>query len=641
MAQAMAVGEAMLNLAAEGVAEVVASGVGAVIGGPIGGGIGWVVGKGINLFGQHIVQRWLGWLRPRPRQEQARAIEQLSAVPPQKARQIAAAAVERLAPQASREQKQMAVEYVAAIPQSTRRSLVADRSGGRLSLPASLPADCPQTLLRLLPVDVPPYPPGSQLPGTPYRLEELLGMGGFGAVYRASVSDLQHMPFAIKFCLDHAMADTLKNERRMLERLMAAGKEGWSERIVRLCGYNLEHDTPFLVYEFVPDGTLTDWLAARQQQTGRRLSADEALRVVGQIASALAFAHERGLVHRDLKPANVLVSGKTLKLADFGLGGAVATYAVQHSKIGTSSPGQLDAADQVSLYRGAGTPLYVSPEQKRGEPSDPRHDIYSLGVLWYQLLAGDVTKELHPGWAKELEVKHQAPKQHIELLGRCVGWIEDRPKDAGELLRLLRQPASTRRPTEAAARQVAKPVTLAPQSSPDRPPKQGSSRTVIAAGAAAFGLLLLVGCLGVGFALFRGRTGDGQPPPSGFNRPGDKLTQFPSGQGGLPQIVAVEFNPRQLTLQKGQSATVRVQRIRFSRSDDAITLKMDVPSKLNVPAEVVLERGQEGTDIQVTAGDESGVFTIRAVPVGVTSGPFPAECRVTVGGPGLPSLPGR
>jgi serine/threonine protein kinase len=128
---------------------------------------------------------------------------------------------------------------------------------------------------------------------------------------------------------------------------------------------------------------------------------------------------------------------------------------------------QLSAADKVSLFRGAGTPLYVSPEQRRGAAPDPRHDLYSLGVTWFQLLVGDVSRELHPGWAKELSVKFDVPREHRDLIEQCVGWFEEKPKDAGELLAAIRalprQPAAApAAPEPPLAKPVAAPTMLGP-----------------------------------------------------------------------------------------------------------------------------------------------------------------------------------
>ena len=172
------------------------------------------------------------------------------------------------------------------------------------------------------------------------------------------------------------------------------------------------------------------------------MSPAQVLGVITQLAEGLAFAHRAGLVHRDVKPANVLVHDSVLKLADFGLGGLAVRRAVERSRIGVTTIDFLTLAERASLFRGAGTPLYMSPEQRRGANPDPRHDLYSLGVLWFQLLAGDVTRELHPGWAKELAVRFSVPTSHINLIERCVGWLDERPKDAGELLTLLREPAA-------------------------------------------------------------------------------------------------------------------------------------------------------------------------------------------------------
>jgi serine/threonine protein kinase len=192
-----------------------------------------------------------------------------------------------------------------------------------------------------------------------------------------------------------------------------------------------------LVYELVPGGNLTNHLAKRREEAGGNLPAVEVLGLIRQITEALAFAHERGLVHRDLKPANVLVNGTALKLADFGIGGIVAEYAAAHSQIGRSMIDQLRTEEQVSLLRGSGTPLYMDPDQRRGGAANPKHDLYSLGVVWYQLLVGDVTRQLHGGWEEELSSEFQVPKSHIEVLKQCVGWIKNRLSNASELLKRL------------------------------------------------------------------------------------------------------------------------------------------------------------------------------------------------------------
>jgi serine/threonine protein kinase len=454
----------LLHLAAEGMIPVLGGCAGAMAGGPeiglVGVAVGQVVEKAINFFGARIVERWCRWFRDQPPEVRQAALADLAALTPEEARAEAAAALDKLAPNASPEDRSVALEYLSIIPGALDRALPRT-PGGQRSLPPTATFDEPQLLLQLLPADRPPYPVPSDLPGTPYRLLQLLGSGGFGAVYRATTHTLQHLPLAVKFCLDPALAAALHRERSNLERLMKAGGEGWSARIVRLYGYDLEHRTPFLVYEYVPGGDLTHYLARRVAQLGRPLNADEVLALVIQVCEALAFAHTHGLVHRDLKPTNVLVDGEALKLADFGLGSLAAARAAQVSRIGSTTIDFLTAADQASLFRGAGTPLYMAPEQKRGAAPDPRHDLYSLGVMWFQLLAGDVSRELHPGWAKELAVRFRVPPAHLALLERCVGWLDERPRDAAELLPLLRGLQAT---------QVAPPPALLAEAVLTEPP---------------------------------------------------------------------------------------------------------------------------------------------------------------------------
>jgi serine/threonine protein kinase len=441
----------LMKLAIEAVLPVLGGCAGAMAGGAEGGLIGvaagQVVEKAINFFGARIVEKWLGWLRKQPAGLQVAALTQLSEVLPEVARSEVTGALEQQAPQASPADRQLVIDYLSAIPRSVRRSLLSDRERGGMTLPPRFSLDDALSLLQLLPTGVPPYSTPAHLPGTDYRLEELIGTGGFGAVYRATGSSLQHVPLAIKFCLDRALLPALRHERANLEQLMKAGGESWSPRLVRLYGYNLEHDTPFLIYEYVSGGDLARWLATRQARDGRRPTPPKVLDVIVQVAEALAFAHDRQLVHRDLKPANVLIADGTIKLADFGIGGLIAGQAVQGSQIGTVAANRLSPVEQASLFRGAGTPLYMSEEQQRGDNPDPRHDLYSLGVMWYQLLVGDVTRKMHPAWARELEARFAVPAEQIAWIGKCVGWIDERPTNAGALLKLLRPEAQN--PVEA------------------------------------------------------------------------------------------------------------------------------------------------------------------------------------------------
>jgi hypothetical protein len=401
-------GSVLLRLAAEAIL-------------PVASALPAEAGRCIDLLGPPILRRWHEWLNDRPAAERRAALDALAALSPEQARAEAAGALEGLATA----ERGKAIDYLVAIPALAARAVLPEEVTGPLvSAPPS--AGRPSGLLALLPVGPPPYPVPSDLPGTPYRLEELLGRGGFGAVYRAAAASLQHLPLAIKFCLDPAGLAILRRERDVLERLTRAGGAGaW--RLIRLYGYDLDHPTPYLVYELAPGGDLLSHLARQRRLAGRSLAPDEVLGVVRPVAEALAFAHGQGLVHRDLKPANVLVDGEgCLKLGDFGLGG-VAVHAAE-------TRGPLSAA--VSSLRGAGTPLYMAPEQRRGEPPDPRHDLYSLGVMWFQLLLGDLSRELTAGWARELE-KAGVPRGQIDLVGLCVGPADERPRDAGALLALL------------------------------------------------------------------------------------------------------------------------------------------------------------------------------------------------------------
>ena len=141
-----------------------------------------------------------------------------------------------------------------------------------------------------------------------------------------------------------------------------------------------------------------------------------------RLAEIVGFAHrlDPPIVHRDLKPANILVQKKdkgiVLKVADFGIGGVAVGKAVAESR-GDSTKALLAA----TVARGSYTALYASPQQMAGLPADPRDDVYALGVIWHQLLTGDLAKGRPGGsrWKERLTEKGLPPAM-VKLLERSL-----------------------------------------------------------------------------------------------------------------------------------------------------------------------------------------------------------------------------
>lgn len=196
-----------------------------------------------------------------------------------------------------------------------------------------------------------------------YRVIERVGEGGMGVVYRAHDTRLDR-DVALKFMLhaprfDAEHGDRLGREARALAALN-------HPNILTIHDIGNADGTPFLVLEWVGGGALSD------QSFQRPLSTQEFLRVVLPVADALGAAHNHGIVHRDVKPANVLVSDEgRVKLADFGL----------------AKFREVDS-DATRTGGAVGTVAYMSPEQASGDEVGPASDVFSFGVLAYELLTG-------------------------------------------------------------------------------------------------------------------------------------------------------------------------------------------------------------------------------------------------------------
>jgi len=202
-----------------------------------------------------------------------------------------------------------------------------------------------------------------------FEILELLGRGGMGAVYKAKQRSLDRV-VALKILpaeadADPAFAERFQREARALAQL-------GHPHIVGIYDFGQAGKFAYFVMEYI------DGVNLRQLQRAGRLSPREALAIVPQICAALQFAHDRGIVHRDIKPENILVDAQgRVKIADFGL-----------AKLMLPEAG---GTDLTQTRQAMGTPQYMAPEQIEKPASvDHRADIYSLGVVFYEMLTGEL-----------------------------------------------------------------------------------------------------------------------------------------------------------------------------------------------------------------------------------------------------------
>ncbi len=204
-----------------------------------------------------------------------------------------------------------------------------------------------------------------------YQVESQIGEGGMGTVYKVRHVHL-HKHFAVKVLSSRIAADRQAVERLRQEAVAASSID--HDNIVDVVSFDTSDDGDvFIVMELLKGAGLADVLEAG------RVPFDRAIHIAIQICRALHAAHERGIVHRDLKPENVFVCRKHdrdfVKVLDFGI-----------SKVKTAEAEQVRMTKTGQLV---GTPLYMSPEQARGEHDiDRRADVYALGVILYEMLTG-------------------------------------------------------------------------------------------------------------------------------------------------------------------------------------------------------------------------------------------------------------
>src|SRR5262249_15457839 len=210
-----------------------------------------------------------------------------------------------------------------------------------------------------------------------YRLDARVGEGGMGSGYRATHIQMEHT-VAVKVLHSDLASDQVAVERFRREARAAAQIRHPNAVAVTDFGVTKNEGTAYLVMEFLEGGDLR-----RKIKKEKRLDCAEAIVIMSQACAALNAAHEKGIIHRDLKPDNIWLLESTnpyarVKVLDFGIAKLKATA---------------EASNLTQKGMIVGTPYYMSPEHCRSEELDPRSDIYSLGIILYEMLAGKVPFE--------------------------------------------------------------------------------------------------------------------------------------------------------------------------------------------------------------------------------------------------------
>ena len=343
-----------------------------------------------------------------------------------------------------------------------------------------------------------------------YEILEEIGRGANAVVYKARHTALERVD-ALKVMRPGLLWEEEAVQRFLREARAAASLD--HPHIVPIYDVGEEQGTYYIAMKYLPGRTVDQLIEDRGP-----LPVDEALSIALQVADALAYAHQRGFVHRDIKPANIIVDERGhVTLTDFGLAKG------------------LEWASMTSATGVVGTPAYIPPEVWEGKKATPASDVYSLGCVLWEMLAGralfegDTPPAVMRGHLMEPpppleEVRPQAPKRIAQVVRKALAKRpEERYGDAGAFAAALRQAVEPRKAEIVKEPEPIRPPSRSPVSRQPSPPAAPPGRVPMWRWLGVVAAVLVVAVLAYQF----GRSGGGTTTPTPTPRPAPPPTSTP------------------------------------------------------------------------------------------------------------------